>query len=65
MTARDAPAMTVVVCGGGSSSCQCRCPDACDHDWSLWKVHADGRGATAQCSRCLMTAMEHDRWVMP
>lgn len=52
-----------------TQTCQCNCPDGdCQHKWDGKKTAWDELGShceSATCSRCGMTAMAHDIWVMP
>lgn len=58
--------VTVMACGPHSATCECNCPDSCEHKWDGPVVEFDeGRGSTVTCSRCGMTAFEHSMWVMP
>ena len=61
------PEVSVHMCGPQSAKCSCKCPDGpCEHVWDgPEEVFDDGRGSSATCSRCKMTAMAHDMWVCP
>lgn len=58
------PAVTAVVCGPQSAKCKCQCPDgSCEHKWDGPAESFEGC-TTTTCSRCGMTAMGHDMWVL-
>lgn len=65
----NTPNATVILCGSSSDRCRCDCPRSCEHVWDGEKMlrDASGRvcGATAICSRCGMSAMDHDVRVLP
>ena len=68
-------AVTAQACGPSRPGCPCRCDqpdetrDDCGHEWNgPWLTRTLPSGATEgtiSCSRCGMSALEHDRWVMP
>jgi hypothetical protein len=50
--------------GPSSRVCRCNCPNCCEHKWDGPEEKMDN-GSTSTCSRCGMTAMAHDTWVLP
>lgn len=67
MTPGDERAVTVFACGPQSAKCRCNCNAEsrdCEHKWDgPWKELE--RGGSVTCSRCGMTAIDHDMWVGP
>jgi hypothetical protein len=65
-----------IACGPNTAKCKCQCPDGpCEHVWDgpvigllgydtrLGRPYAFGRSST--CSRCGMSAFDHDLRVSP
>lgn len=54
-------------CGPSRPGCKCRCPEGdCGHKWDGPTVELDeGLVVTSSCSKCGMTAIDHDLWVAP
>lgn len=61
------PALMTFVCGPSEPpKCICKCPDGpCEHVWDGPVVEPDELSSTVTCSRCGITAMNHDLWTMP
>jgi hypothetical protein len=58
------PIAVVDVCGPSTKRCKCRCPESCEHKWDGPEYVFDG-GGSSTCSRCGLTAIQHDLWVGP
>lgn len=58
--------LTMIACGPSNSKCKCECATggSCEHKWD-GPEKTDGNLSTATCSRCGLSAMEHDLWVCP
>lgn len=59
-------------CGPSTGRCKCECsPEggSCEHEWDgpTYREEFPGGGGqeSATCSRCGMTAIAHDMWVLP
>lgn len=58
------PVVTIRQCLPGCR-CECATGGACEHVWDGWRDFPDKRGASQFCTRCGVTAMTHDAWVLP
>lgn len=58
------PTIIGFVCSASRENCECRCPESCGHKWDGPTLVFDN-GGTATCSKCGMSAMDHDVWVTP
>ena len=54
----------IVACGPSRPGCKCNCPESCEHQWD-GEVEEFHNGWSATCSKCGMSAMNHDLWVAP
>ena len=58
--------ITVFHCGPQSDKCKCDCaknpPGICDHRFDGPSVKLEN-GGSVTCSKCGMTAMNHDMWL--
>ena len=71
----DTKPITIHVCGPSNAKCKCECGVGpldengrfrCEHVWDGPEISFDqGRGSSASCSRCGMSAYHHAMFVAP
>jgi hypothetical protein len=66
-TPKEGDQVTVFFCGPSRGQCKCECATGgpCDHVWDGPEVPFGDRGSSSTCSKCGMTAIDHDLWVCP
>lgn len=56
--------ITIHTCGPSRPGCKCNCPESCEHDFQGMEDMGDGCFSSV-CTKCGMSAMSHDMWVLP
>jgi hypothetical protein len=61
--------VTIMTCGPSTMKCKCNCPEYCEHIWDgeqeETRYENGASSVSVTCSRCGMSAMQHDMLVMP
>jgi len=71
----------IFTCGPSRDTCKCNCPDGpCEHDFQGWQFfdkrgnelseaeardHGGSITGSSICTRCDLSAIDHDMWVGP